>query len=60
MPEEGSRVHIYFPGHEEQGAMEVYALRMGKSAGGGNQGSGTGSSGGFVSVPASGSDYGSF
>ena len=29
MPEEGSRVHIYFPGHEEQSAMAVHALRMG-------------------------------
>lgn len=38
MPEEGSRVHIYFLEHEEQGAMAVHALRMGKSAGGGNQG----------------------
>ncbi len=28
MPEEGSRVHIYFPEHEEQSAMAVHALRV--------------------------------
>ena len=36
MPEEGSRVHIYFPGHEEQSAMAVHALRMGGSAASGS------------------------
>lgn len=35
MPEEGSRVHIYFPSHEEQSAMAVHALRMGGSSGSG-------------------------
>ena len=48
MPEEGSRVHIYFPDHEEQSAMAVHALRMGRksgsrTAGEGDQGGRTGS-----------------
>ncbi|MEY8268875.1 RHS repeat-associated core domain-containing protein [Lachnospiraceae bacterium 64-25] len=44
MPEEGSRVHIYFPDHEEQSAMAVHALRMGGSASQGSvpQGGGSG------------------
>lgn len=45
MPEEGSRVHIYFPSHEEQSAMAVHALRMGGSSGSG-AGAGSGGSGG--------------
>jgi len=37
MPEKGSRVHIYFPGHEEQSAMAVHALRMGAGSSTGNR-----------------------
>ena len=30
MPEEGSQVHIYFPDHDEQGAVAVHAIRSGE------------------------------
>ncbi len=45
MPEEGSRVHVYFPGHEEQSAMAVHALRTGENSGGISARSGSRSSG---------------
>ena len=34
MPEEGSQVHIYFPDHDEQGAVAVHAIRSGEGASG--------------------------
>lgn len=34
MPEEGSQVHIYFPDHDEQGAIAVHALRAGTGGAG--------------------------
>ncbi|WP_124065275.1 RHS repeat-associated core domain-containing protein [Clostridium sp. E02] len=33
MPEEGSRVHIYFPEHDEQSAVAVHAIGNGSGAG---------------------------
>ena len=35
MPEIGSRVHIYFPEHDEQSAIAVHAIGSGSSPGGG-------------------------
>lgn len=45
MPEEESRVHIYFPSHDEQDAMAVHALSAGSVPGGPAGGTGKSSSG---------------
>ena len=38
MPEEGSRVHIYFPEHDEQSAVAVHAIGSGSGEGSGGGG----------------------
>lgn len=56
MPEEESRVHIYFPSHDEQDAMAVHALSAGSVPGGPAGGAGKNPSG---NMPAESTSSGS-